>query len=112
MYKATVVYGVPSRPEAFDRHYADVHIPLAKRIPGIIHWTVTKCDAQADGQASAAYLVAELYAPTRAELLAAFASPEGRASGEDVMSFADGGVQFLFGEESVVSTTPAFGLGR
>ena len=109
MYKATVVYGIPRDPAAFDRHYREVHIPLARRIPGIAHWTITRCEADGAGRPPGAYLTAELYAETRADLLAAFASPEGLAASRDVEHFADGGVQFLFGAEEVVTTTPGFG---
>jgi uncharacterized protein (TIGR02118 family) len=108
MYKATVLYGPPSCPEDFERHYADVHIPLARKIAGITHWTITKCDLLPDGLAPPFYLIAELYASNRDDLLLAFGSPEGRASASDVADFADGGVQFLFGDETVVTTTPAF----
>ncbi|OXM65303.1 EthD family reductase [Amycolatopsis vastitatis] len=30
-----VLYDTPSDVEAFERHYNDVHIPLAKQIPGL-----------------------------------------------------------------------------
>jgi uncharacterized protein (TIGR02118 family) len=111
MYKATVLYGVPPEAEAFDRHYTDVHIPLAQKIPGIAHWTVTRCDPGPDGGPPPFYLVAELYADTRAGLLDAFASPEGRTAAADVARFAHGGATFLFGDEAVVTTTPSFRAG-
>jgi uncharacterized protein (TIGR02118 family) len=112
MYKATVVYGRPADPEEFDRYYADVHIAIAKKIPGIAHWTITKCDALPDGSPPAYYLAAELYAATRDDLLSAFASPEGRSAAADVAQFASGGVLYLFGDEQVVTTTAAFSRGR
>jgi uncharacterized protein (TIGR02118 family) len=112
MYKLTVAYGLPADPEAFDRHYRDVHIPLAKQIPGIAHWTITKCDPTPDGAPASSYLVAELWGRDRASLLGAFATPQGVAAAQDVSRFADGGAQFLYGDEKVVTTSDAFWTGR
>ena len=98
MYKVTVLYGPPSFPEDFERHYADVHIPLARRIAGITHWTIMRCDPLPDGSAPPFHLVAELYASSRDDLLLASVYSR-RASAADVAQFADGGVHFLFGEE-------------
>jgi uncharacterized protein (TIGR02118 family) len=105
LYKATVLYGHPSNPGAFDRHYWKVHVPLAAKMRGITYWTITKLDAGPRGERPAYYLVAELHAETRAALLAAFESPEGRASAADVTQFADGGVNFLFGDQQEVPTS-------
>lgn len=30
----TVLYGPPTDPEAFSRHYEEIHVPLAKALPG------------------------------------------------------------------------------
>ncbi len=29
------LYETPAAPEAFDRHYREVHIPLGRRLPGL-----------------------------------------------------------------------------
>ena len=29
------LYETPTEPEAFDRHYREVHIPLARQLPGL-----------------------------------------------------------------------------
>ncbi len=34
MVKLTVLYGHPTDPAAFDRHYQEVHIPLARTMQG------------------------------------------------------------------------------
>jgi uncharacterized protein (TIGR02118 family) len=34
------VYEQPADAEAFYRHYHEVHIPLARRLPGLIRYTV------------------------------------------------------------------------
>jgi uncharacterized protein (TIGR02118 family) len=35
MARFVVMYDIPSDVEAFERHYNDVHIPLAKQYPGL-----------------------------------------------------------------------------
>ena len=35
-----VGYEMPADPEAFDRHYDQVHIPLGRRLPGLRRYTV------------------------------------------------------------------------
>jgi uncharacterized protein (TIGR02118 family) len=34
------VYEAPADPEAFDRHYREVHIPLIRHLPGLRRYTV------------------------------------------------------------------------
>lgn len=102
MYKATVLYGHPDDPAAFDHHYREVHIPLARRIPGLTGWTLTWLEPDLDGNPPAHYLIAELWANSRAELQAAFHSEAGQAAAHDVARFATGGVTFLFGPVSDV----------
>lgn len=76
------LYETPADPEAFDRHYREVHIPLARRLPGVRRYTVGRDPAAVRGGAPC-HLVAELEWDTMAELRAAFASPEGRATAAD-----------------------------
>jgi uncharacterized protein (TIGR02118 family) len=75
------VYETPADPEAFDRHYHDVHIPLGRRLPGLRRYTVSRAVAAVRG--TPYYLVAELEWDTMNDLRAAFDSPEGRATGAD-----------------------------
>ena len=35
MGKMLVIYEKPADPTAFDKHYFNVHVPLAKRLPGL-----------------------------------------------------------------------------
>jgi len=75
------LYEMPTDPEAFDRHYREVHIPLGRRLPGLRRYAVGR-DVVAVRSAPY-YLVAELEWDTMEELRAAFASPEGRATAAD-----------------------------
>jgi uncharacterized protein (TIGR02118 family) len=77
-----VVYEMPADPEAFDRHYDQVHIPLGRRLPGLRRYTVGR-DATAVRGGVPYHLIAELDWDTMEDLRAAFASPEGRATALD-----------------------------
>lgn len=41
MARFVVLYDEPSDIEAFERHYREVHIPLAKQLPGLRRYTVS-----------------------------------------------------------------------
>jgi uncharacterized protein (TIGR02118 family) len=43
MYRVTVCYGQPTDPAAFDRHYAEVHAPLVRAVPGLSGFTGARC---------------------------------------------------------------------
>jgi uncharacterized protein (TIGR02118 family) len=75
------LYETPTDPEAFDRHYREVHIPLGRRLPGLRRYAVVRDVVAVRGVPY--YLVAELEWDTMEELRAAFASPEGRATAAD-----------------------------
>jgi uncharacterized protein (TIGR02118 family) len=76
------LYETPADPEAFDRYYHDVHIPLGCRLPGLRRYAVGR-DVAAIRGGSPYYLVAELDWDTMDELRAAFTSPEGQATAAD-----------------------------
>ena len=43
MHRVTVCYGKPSDPAAFDRHYATVHAPLVRLVPGLSGFSGGRC---------------------------------------------------------------------
>jgi uncharacterized protein (TIGR02118 family) len=91
MNRITVCYGKPSDPAAFDRHYATVHIPLARQIPGLVAFTASHC-AALDQSEPAFYWVATLDFATEADFRAALSSPEMGKAVADVPNFATGSV--------------------
>lgn len=102
MCRLTVLYGHPKDPAAFDRHYHDIHIPIARRMKGLKGWTLGKCQSAVAGQPPPYYMIVGLYADTRGDLEGILASPEGRATIEDVPNFATGGYTFMFDDEVVL----------
>ena len=86
-----MLYPQPDDPEAFDRHYREVHIPLAKQLPGLRRYTVSRSQAQVRGGAPY-YLIAELDWDDKESMQRAFQSPAGKATADDVPTFAPSGV--------------------
>ena len=102
MADLVVLYKTPTDPAAFDKYYADIHIPLAKKLPGLRKYTVTKGPIATPAGPSPLYLIAVLSFDSMAAIGAAFASPEGKATAADVPKFATGGVELHFAETAVV----------
>jgi len=94
MVRFLVLYDKPDDPEAFERHYRDVHIPLAKKLPGLRRYTISRNVTLARG-GEPYYLVAELDWDDKAALQRAFQSPEGQATAADVPKLASEGVHSM-----------------
>lgn len=102
MLRLTVLYGHPQDTAAFDRHYAEVHAPLAAKVPGLRGFSYGVQAPLDAAERSPYYLAASLYFESADTLQAGLASPEGRAAVADLQNFATGGVTILTGEEQVV----------
>ena len=90
-------YHQPEDPEAFDRHYAQTHSALALALPGLRAFTGTKPAAGADGAPAPYYYVAALTFDDDAALASALATPEGKATVDDLANFAGAGVDLMSG---------------
>jgi uncharacterized protein (TIGR02118 family) len=91
MFRATVCYGQPADPAAFDAHYAQVHAPLARQIPGLVGYDGGRCAAPGKAEPPY-YFVATLDFATKDDYKAALGSPEMGKANADVPGFATGGV--------------------
>ena len=98
MTRLLVLYGQPKDPAAFDRHYREKHMPIAKRMKGLKKWTIGKVRGAPGGEPSPYYYVADLYMESRGDFEELLASPEGQAAVADVPNYATGGVTFLYTE--------------
>jgi len=90
---ATVLalYKKPADPKVFDEYYTTHHAPLAKTLPGLLSYTLSKgLDEKAPY-----YLVAILSFASADALIAALASPQGQAVVGDLKNFAQAGVDVL-----------------
>jgi uncharacterized protein (TIGR02118 family) len=100
-FRVAVCYGQPDDPAAFDEYYKSVHIPLARKVPGLSEFSWGKCRSL-DGSEPAYYAVASLYFPTVEALKSGLSSDEMKQAGKDVRNFATGGVTMFTQEEDSV----------
>jgi uncharacterized protein (TIGR02118 family) len=98
MASLIVLYKKPTDPAAFDKYYFEKHIPIAKKIPGLRRYEVTKGPIMTPGGPSSLHLIATLVFDNLAAIQTAFGSPEGQAAAADVQTFATGGVDMLMSD--------------
>jgi uncharacterized protein (TIGR02118 family) len=95
MAELVVMYKTPKDTAAFDKHYFEKHIPLAKKIPGLRKYTVSQGPVATPAGPSGFHLIATLTFDNLAAIQAAFASAEGQAAAADVQAFATGGADMI-----------------
>ena len=99
MASMVVIYRTPKDPVAFDAHYFGVHVPLAKRLPGLRRYEVSQRPVLTPAGDPEPYRVAILLFDDMAAMRHAFATPEGQACAADrrVLAPDDADVQmYLF----------------
>lgn len=96
--KLTVLYGHPTNPAAFEKYYAEVHLPLADKITGYLRAEISKGLPGADGARPAFYRAAEFWFESAEAMQACFDSPEAKATEADLAHFATGGVTLFVSE--------------
>jgi uncharacterized protein (TIGR02118 family) len=93
--KLVVLYTQPDDPDAFDLHYREQHMPLARAIPGTQKVETGRIIAEADGGDPLWFRVTELYFADRATLDTGLASPEAQAATADFAKIAPPGSRIL-----------------
>jgi uncharacterized protein (TIGR02118 family) len=103
MARMTVIYQTPEDPAAFDKHYFETHIPLAKKLPGLRKYEVSRGPITAPSGGDY-YLVGTLYFDDLAAIRNAVASDEGKLCAADRQRFAPdtSGFQMLMYDEREV----------
>ena len=96
MARLVVIYKTPRDAAAFDCHYVTTHVPLAKRIPGLTNYEISKGPVLTPNGTSNVHLVAILHFETLTALQAGLATPEGKATADDLKNFAGAGVVLYF----------------
>jgi uncharacterized protein (TIGR02118 family) len=97
MARLLVMYKKPSDVAAFDKHYTEKHIPLAKKIPGVRKYEISRGAVATPAAPSNYHLIAVLQFDDVAAIQTAFASPEGQAAVADLQTFGTGGADiFMF----------------
>lgn len=103
MARMVVIYSTPKDPHAFDEHYFSVHVPLAKRLPGLRRYEVSRRPIFTPANDPAPYLVGILHFDDLTALRAAFATPEGQACAADrrILASDDEVQMYLFDSDEV-----------
>jgi uncharacterized protein (TIGR02118 family) len=98
--RLTVAYNQPPEggADAFYAHYADVHVDLAKAIPGLESFEWSKVVATPTGEKPRYALLAELTFSSMDEFGAGLGSAEGQAAAADVAGFAANGADMYISE--------------
>lgn len=91
------IYKKPADVEAFERHYFETHIPLAKKMPGLSKYEVSRGPITVLAGPTDVYLIGTVYFDNLETMKEAFVSPEGRATAADRQLYApdDTGVQIF-----------------
>ena len=97
MVKLVALYKKPADVAAFEKHYREIHTPLARKLPGLKRLEVSHFTGAPGGEAKF-HMMAELAFDTKDAILAALDSPEGKAAGKDVMSFAGDIIHMMFAD--------------
>lgn len=99
MIKMIALFKRPENVEAFMEHYENVHLPMIRKMPGLLKLEVNSMIDLRGGVADP-FLMAEMYFENRDALMASMKSPEGKAGGKDLQEFAGSYVQIMFSEAS------------
>ena len=102
MAKLIASYNLPADPAAFDDYYFNKHVPLAKTIPGLLSYEVSKGDVMGMGGKHGTYLYAILEFASMESIQAALASPQGQATAGDLANFAAAGVDLAMFDSKMV----------
>jgi uncharacterized protein (TIGR02118 family) len=97
MVKLIALYRKPDDVEEFDKHYSEIHTPLVQKMPGLRKLEITRITGAPIGETKY-HLMAEMYFDSLDAMNAANASPEGKATARDLMSFAANVVTLFYGE--------------
>lgn len=102
MFQLTALYNHPEDPAAFDKHYDEVHAPLANTLPGLQRYSVSRPGPGPDGSAPPYHLVAVLEFQDETSFASGMGGPEGQAAVADLANFAGAGVAMLTGPAGLV----------
>lgn len=104
----TVLYQQPTDPVAFEKYYADTHLPIVGKGAEDIQFRraeLSKFAKNLDGTPAAYYRQAKLYFSNRVALNGGTATPAFGAVGGDLPNFATGGLVALVGHLTSGPTT-------
>ena len=97
------LYGAPKDPAAFEKYYAETHMPLfegKQKDVGFIGWAALKLLKTPDGGASPYYRMIQVWFDSDAKRKAGLATPAFGEVAGNLKNFADGGFTPILGDET------------
>jgi uncharacterized protein (TIGR02118 family) len=89
LHKFVVLYPPQPDPEKFKKYYINTHIPLARKMPGVLAMRYSfAIDGLPPGSPAPFFLIFEADFESAPAMGAAMGSPEGQAVAADVPNFA------------------------
>jgi uncharacterized protein (TIGR02118 family) len=101
--KLIAMYRHPADPAAFDRYYFERHWPLARTLPGLRSYEVSRGGVQGLSGPADIYLIATLGFDSMASVQSALQSDEGQRVAADLAAFAGAGVDIVFFECEILT---------
>ena len=98
MAKVIAMYKRPADPAAFDRYYRDVHVPIAKKVPGLRRYEVNTGPVGTPAGEAPYHVVAIMTFDSLDAIQRALTSPEGQAAAADLANFAQADVELMIFE--------------
>ena len=89
MAKMTVIYKTPKDKEFFEKHYFEVHVPLAKQLPGLIKYEINEGAIMSTTGHTEPYRIANLYFENMESMMNSFRSEIGQQCAADRKILAD-----------------------
>lgn len=100
MARMVTIFVKPTDVAAFDKHYFETHVPLAKKLPGLRKYEVSRGPIMTRGGVSDFHLVSILHFDSLDAIKTAFVSPIGQECGADRRHLAaDGDALMLLFED-------------
>ena len=95
MIKLTVLYGPPTDVDAFENYYANTHMPLVHKIPGLGRIEKAKVVGTPAGGQPPFHRIFEFWFDSQEQMNKVMGSSEARAATDDLKNFATGGATVL-----------------
>ncbi len=102
MAKLIAAYQQPVDVAAFDTYYFQKHVPLAKTLPGLRSYEVSRGNVMGVTSKHGVYLVAILGFDSLAAIEQALASAQGKATAADLANFAGAGVDLMMADTETI----------
>ncbi len=97
MHQIITFYNHPQDRVAFDKYFEDVHLPMAKDMPGQLRKTICRPAADLQGNPPPYYLIVVIDFADEEAVDTALASEAGKLAAADLDNFAQAGRTTLIG---------------